>query len=311
MLNYFYPALTILPTSLSNNQYTSYNNTLYYKHNDIISIAKQDHYLYYDLTEGHNNLYEVKCGASTPVCCANILFDIVNKNWVLFKATTCPKTKCCITTIDSIQCECYVNEEIIGTIDDPNAQIFGPSDFNNITYINQVPYLDDTDSNIIRNVGSTTGTSTYGINTDITNYIKFDILPDGESIPVKASTLYRFGIDAVLKMDFGTIRRFNEYVYPTYELSVEFDSSGIIVPSNRLMKNNQCVYLSNTFLAGSLDSAPQPNPTYPIIIILINQPEPYMIKLAYLILDAQSSPPYRIQGSVKVNIVSKAISFTF
>lgn len=310
--NYYYPVLTVAPSLLAEGEYTFYSGRIYYKEDGVIRQIGDTNFYFYNLTK--QKLYYYNCNCVSKVCVNQILFNMVDREWVLFNTTT--DGKCCVAKPPQVVCECAPEipdmTVLNGNIDNQDARTWNFIDFDPSYQIyNSCIYSSFFESNLIRNIGSTIGTNSYGILTDFTDYVKFDSLPDGESIPVLPNHSYVFHITASIRTTETippTKLAYKKFSFPSYEASFEINSSGVINVSSRIFSNNQIVFIpvKDNLFVGS--NTPETS-FYNTFMIFVNQPEPNFVKLAYIRFLSEGSP-ILIQASVQVNIIKKQLSFT-
>lgn len=310
--NYYYPVLTVAPSALLEGEYTFYSGRIYYKEDGLIKQISDASFYFYNLTK--QKLYYYNCNCVSKVCVNQILFNMVDREWVLFDTTT--DGRCCVAKPPQVVCKCAPDipemTVVNGNIDNQNARLWTLADFDpNCVVYNKCIFTPTNGSNLIRNIGSTTPTISNGILTNFTDYIKFDITPDGESIPVLPNHEYTFQITAAIRVNEApTIERsYKKYLFPTYEASFPINANGVIKADVNSLINNQNVFIRS--IEAFLTTSSEPDiGISPSMMFFVNQPEPNFVKIAYIRLFSDATIPIKIQGSVQVNIVKKQLTFT-
>lgn len=312
--NYFYPVLGVAPNELTSGQYTFWNGRIYSNDDGTIKIVNDKNFYFYRTDT--KIMYQKSGKEITQPCINAVMFNIIDHEWVLITNKCCDDY--CVSSVQEVVCQCYVPETnvINGTIDNEDVDIWDINNFSPGTFmINKCLFgpLGVTKC-LIRNVGSNIGINTFGIQTDFPNYVKFNLTPDGESIPVLPNHTYTFQVSTSMStyQGNGSNNYYNyiKYVFPTYESVFQIKNDGIIRTNpTKLLTNNQLVFIPSDFMIDTISNEIE-IPIFPLVMMFVNQPEPYFVKLAYIAYSTLRGEPCRMQASVQVNIIKKPISFT-
>jgi hypothetical protein len=311
--NYYYPTLTVAPSALLEGQYTFYSGRIYYKEDGVIKQISDNNFYFYNLTK--QKLYYYNCDCVSKVCVNQILFNMVDREWVLFNTTS--SGKCCVSKPPEVVCQCAPEIPdltiVNGNIDKQTARIWSLTDFDPtcVKYNNCIFIDNPGNPALIRNVGSTTGTSANGILIDFTDYVKFDISADGESIPILPNHSYTFQVSASISVIDGPTsekRIYKKVLFPSYEACFRTNSSGVIIVDAETFSNNQIVFVRTRDAPITTSSGPDRSDS-PSLMMFVNQPQANFVKLAWIRIFSDG-PPTSVQASVQLNIIKKQLSFT-